>query len=230
MRKLEYYEPKFFEFYNARISFIEENCLKTIEGLILSCCCLDSLAGYCFGGKSSLDRFQRLIYEYSGNAEYWHRISLPLLKEHYNKNGKTKYSDLMRKFGVSEDNYLQIGYNVDISPDKIEVKAKNYNCVVLPFSEATRKEITDFGYSRVFWNNYRHAAIHEFLKYHDGPPHLFEEKNEVVYSHESVFDKSGNRIIESKINICFPIKFILKTLKDCLSNFKLELEKEKKTL
>jgi hypothetical protein len=206
----------FFDYFKARIDFVEQNCLKRIEGLILLCCYLDSLAGYRYGGQSTCQRFRDFIVEYSGNESAWKKVSLPLLKAHFIKNKNTTYADFVRKLGVIESNYVLQGYNVDMDIRAMEQAAEGK--IITPFSAHLKKEIADFEYVRILWREYRNPAVHEASVYRDEAPDPWGDKREPFYAHVNMWE--DGKIGRDKITFAIPAEFILTTLKCCIDKFR----------
>ena len=89
----------FFDYFRARIEFVENFCLDRIEGLILMCCYIDALAKYRYGRHGgNYERFQTFILGYSDFQDIWKKISLPLLKYHFEERDNDYYSDLLRNY------------------------------------------------------------------------------------------------------------------------------------
>jgi len=208
----------FIEYFEERVHFLESYCLERIEGLILISCCLDSLAGYVYKerGNNRYPQFKNFIITYSELHEYWNKISLPLLKKHFEKFGDTYHADFLRKMGVSESSYFQKGYNVDIPLPELMNRAGQF--IFTPFTGELIKTIERFEYTKIFWKKYRHYSIHEFRSDPDRAPNIFDEELP-FYNHETVM-ASG----EENIKMGFPMKFLILSLKNCIKNIKKELE------
>ena len=204
----------FFNYFKARAKFIKDNCLLKIEGLILMCCCLDALAVNWKSEKSSFSLFREFVIAFSGHGNIWQKISLPLLKEQFEKDGNLKYAECMRKLGVNENSYFTKGYDVDITIDEIEPRV--INDVPTPFSDGLREKINNFEYAKIFWKKYRCFSIHELRSNPEKAQNIFCETAKPYYNHESVY-KNGE-ISQGFIRIDFPPEFIFKTLTNCLYN------------
>ncbi len=210
----------FFNCFEERLKFIKTHCLDRIEGLILICCCLDALGGYCYRKRSNFKLFREFIIEYSGRKEIWTKISLPLLKEYFEHNNQPRNVEFMRKLGVNEKSYLMKDYNTDINIDEIESKATKH--IITPFSDDFKREILDFEYVRILWLKYRNPAIHEMKSNPDGAANIFEQSESVYYNHQTISE--NYKPIGEKINIDIPQPFLFKTLTQCLRNFRKHLE------
>jgi len=216
----------FFNAFRKLQKFIDDYCRDQFEfeGLILSCCYLDSLAGYKYGGESNGDRFNKFVNEYSGRREIYTKIALPiLLQEIPNLKIDSRLAIRLQQFltqeiGVKINNYVQYGYDIDIDLVSLWERLKN------KFSpaeiELLGNKIEKFQYSYLLWRNYRNPLIHE-TAIRDEAPNL--ARKEEPYYHTRLIQGGGNR----KVHFGIPRKFVFETLKDCISNFEKEcLEKQ----
>lgn len=226
MTKTERQERRnfFFDYFEERISFVENNCLGRIEGLILTCCYIDSLAGFRYGGASSKKRFRQFILSYSGLEHIWTKISLPFLKRHLELKNHDFYKPFIefieKKLGVQRRKYDDLSYNPDIDSQKLLEKA------IGMFDDRyllqMRGELTEFDYISILWKDYRNSAVHETTSKKD-EAHPLSEKAEPFYVNYTIIHDDKTKHEETRFGI--PPVFILKTLKTCLKNFKDECEK-----
>jgi len=208
----------FFDFFEERIKFIEENCLNRIEGLILSCCYLDSLAGYKYGGRSSKKKFKKFILSYSGFQSIWNRISLPLLKRCLERKNHEFYKPFIKfledKLGVKKNKYTDLSYNVDVDLQTLQEKAKGL--LEDRYLLQLKGELEEFEYTSILWRDYRNFAVHKTSSKKD-EAHPLVEKTEPFYVNYGIME--GNKITREETLFGIPPIFILNTLKACLKNF-----------
>jgi hypothetical protein len=208
----------FFDFFEERIKFIEENCLNRIEGLILSCCYLDSLAGYKYGGRSSKKKFKKFILSYSGFQLIWNRISLPLLKRCLERKNHEFYKPFIKfleeKFGVNKSKYGDLSYNVDVDLQILQEKAKGQ--LENEYFLQLKGELEAFEYTSILWRDYRNSAVHKTSSKKD-EAHQLAEKTEPFYVNYGILEDS--KIVREETRFGIPTIFILNTLKACLKNF-----------
>jgi hypothetical protein len=211
---------RFFSFFHDRLEFIENSCMERIEGWILMCCYIDSIGGYRFPNLRVGLRFKNIILEYSSKKDFWKKISLPLLKRNLLESDRVKhdyYESLFRKLGMIESNYIQRGYNTDVTIFELEDKAKNVVCT--PFSDELRKKFEEFEFINILYNQYRNCAVHATFIDAKRAPDLWKDEDEPHYEHvHPDFNKIGKT--EGEVWFSFPEKFILKTLQECLDGLK----------
>lgn len=191
------------------------------------CCCLDALSGYCLRNcgldtlspppkkrKKEFYRFKEFVLEFSGEKELWIKISLPLLKEHFDTKNNNLYSEFIRKLGVNENSYLMKDYDVDMAMALLEEKAKDY--VETPFSNSMRDNILRYEYIKLLWDKYRCFAVHEYRSFPEKAPNIFNQNSKPYYNHETpLFGRGGGK----RVKIDFSHQFIFNTLRQCLFNF-----------
>jgi len=205
----------FFDAFRKLQKFIDEYCRGEFEfeGLILSCCYLDSLAGYKYGGKSSGQRFSKFINEYSGKKECWTKIALPILLQDIPKLGiDSKLSTRLKRFlnqgmKVRPANYTKYGHNVDTDWHSLEEQLRRE--FTSDEVESLKRKIEYYQYSYLLWQNYRNPAIHETAKRNHA--------NNIAGAKEPYYHGGY-----SKVRFGIPEEFIFETLQNCISNFEKE--------
>jgi hypothetical protein len=213
----------FFNFFKDRVKFIKQHCLNKvngrIEGILLCSCCIDALAVNRYGGRSKCAKFAKFITKYSGLEHTYDKISLPLLKQSVesetNQDSKNKelVEFLKKDLGVNIRKYHDTSYNVDIPYQELEkkIRTKFGN----KYFTEIRDKITKFRYSNIFWEHYRCASVHKLS--HKGEPANLAKKEEPYY-----FVWSSLNTSKSQIQFGIPIVFMLKTLENCIENWRKE--------
>lgn len=213
----------FFDFFVDRVQFIKQHCLNNIkgriEGILLCCCCIDALAVYRYGRGSNSDKFAQFMRTYSGLEESYEKISLPLLKESLESETKEnprneEFAEFLKKdLGVNIRKYHFTDYNVDIPYQELEKKTR------VKFGNEyftqIKDEIMRFRYSRVLWEYYRCASVHELR--HKGEPFNLAKKEEPYY-----FVCSDLSTSKDEIQFGIPVQFMLRTLEKCIERWKEE--------
>lgn len=209
----------FFEYYEARVAFVEETCLERIEGLLLMCCYLDALAGYRFGGKSSGERFRKFILEHGNTTAIWQKISLMSL---YNDMVEKKvlfpagFDHLLGRQWGHILNFCQLNFNPDIDVEELERRSEGI--VASPWSEALKRDVEQYEYTRILWRTYRTNAVHETSIDADAAPMgLGSDEHVPFYRHINMMKDA--KIVLEAVRLRIPPKFILATLKECLNSF-----------
>lgn len=214
----------FFDYFEERISFVEKNCLGKIEGLILTCCYIDSLAGFKYGGRSSKKRFKKFILSYSGLQHIWTRISLASLKQHLEEKNHDFYRPMVefleKKLGVQRRKYDELSYNPDVDLQTLQQTAKGL--LDNTYIGRLQTELTEFQYTLILWRDYRNSAVHKASSKKDEAQQL-SVKTEPFYVNYTDSDEGKAKSEKTRFGI--PPVFILKTLKTCLKNFKDECAK-----
>src|SRR5574341_1372066 len=111
----------FIEFFSARLDFVESSCKNSIEGMILLCSYIDSLAGYRYNGKSNSQRFKRFLVEDTEQSPTWRKLSLILLRQYLEMKNLKLYSNLinvLNRLGAISSNYINLNYNPDTTTDQ----------------------------------------------------------------------------------------------------------------
>jgi hypothetical protein len=228
----EQYRAHFFEVFRGKAQFIKDFCSeRKVESVILTCCAIDALSVYKFGEPSSGRKFVNFTLQYSGLQETYEKVSLPVLKENLRPNPKKKELPPQRlqlnskiakllenKFGVIEDSYTQLDYNVDVSLDKLIDKV----AADLNVSEQSylKKIAIKYRYITLLWREYRCNAIHKSTLMADRALMNLAEKEVPYYGNEII---SENGVFVRHIpRFDIPPKFMISTLENCI--MKLESE------
>jgi len=209
----------FFDYFRARLEFIQENGLNEnmnqIEGLILMSCYLDSLAGYRYGEKSSGKRFRDFVLEFSGQREIWTRVALPLLEYRLQAEGKDSMASVVRSMGTEVESRMRT-YEEDLRyGDMLE---KIYDSNERQWFEREAKSVKGYEYVSILWERYRCKSVHEASSDPDRAESLHGEKNMPFYAQYLDEPKPG-LILSSEWHFCIPNVFIYSTLTNCMSNF-----------
>jgi len=217
----------FFWCYDDTINFVENKCLDRIEGVIILCCCLDSLAGYRYGGTSRKNRFQQFLVEHSNQADIWRKVSVIRLRQELEARNHEYYQNMinfLRRQGAITSNYSGLDYNPDVDYDTLMNKASE--SLSKDYLESLNKDILEFEYSSILWNDYRNQAIHERTLGNDKAINI-GDKTIPYYSNEIPL-KGGK--IQTKTHFAIPPCYILETLKNCIAGFKKYIEENKITI
>jgi hypothetical protein len=211
----------FFNFFKDRVQFIKQHCLDgiqgRIEGIVLCCCCIDALAASRYRGWGVYRRFTEFIEKYSGLEQTYDKISLPLLKENLESETDEDWENLVnfleKDLGVMTRKYGNTSYNVDIPCPKLEKKIRTKFGIV--YFTKIKDKILKFRYVDIFWKRYRCASVHQLM--HEGEPHNIAKKEEPYY-----FGCSTSSTSKKEIRFGIPIVFMLKTLENCIENWRTE--------
>ncbi len=208
----------FFDFFKERLNFVNINCLERIEGIILLCSYIDSLAGYTYGGNSSYIRFKKFLIECTTQSNTWKKVSLILLRQ-YTESRDFKYYDdlinLLNRLGARTSDFINLDNNPDIHTEELlsECKAKihtdKYNLIL--------KDIEKFDYTAILWNAYRNASVHESA--------IQLEQAMNIKNHEIPYYSNLNKFINGKLEpqqTCFGIPpiFLIRTIESGLESIR----------
>jgi len=218
----------FFDFFEARIEFIKQACLDRIEGTILVCCYLDSLAGYRYGGASGRDRLKRFLTEHTDQADVWRKVSLILLRQHFETKDHPFFDGMinfLNKLGASTDNFLNLDFNPDICIDTLFDRAREE----LPGDDLRQMQhdIHEFEYSSILWNEYRNPSVHETVVSINRAMNLADNE-EPFYSNMNVME--GGKITRTITCFDIPPTFLVRTIETGLRSFKELIEKGECTM
>jgi hypothetical protein len=216
MTDLEWKIEHFFNAFCKWHDFVTNECNDRIEGLILSCVFLDSLAGYKFGPGNVNQRFINFMLDYSGQRMFYEKVSLPklryeLIKRFGPKDIKTKV--LNDNFQLDEWFFTTRGYCVDVN--ELELRQKLSSQLQQAEVNIVIKLDSDFHYVQILYDDYRCKLVHEAripitmnLWESDEPYYVNILKNGGV----------GNQRTYFRI----PPIFIIRTFKNCIDNFRQE--------
>lgn len=212
----------FFKFFEERVRFVAESCLERIEGTILMCSYLDSLAKYRYGGESTGKRFRAFILEFGNSSGSWQKISLWQLQRDI-ESGKVQFPDsvtfsslLNRKCG-SYSNFHQLGFNPDMEVSALEKESAEY--MPVPWDEKLKERVARYEYVAILWQ-YRNLAVHETVFHHEAVLQGMGDETIPYYRTISLSPKEpgGSRTREVWFRI--PPYFVLKTLRESIEKFK----------
>jgi hypothetical protein len=202
----------FFNAYYNCYKFIIDQCNDRIEGSILSCVYLDSLAGYKYENTTNKVRFIEFVLNYSGQLDIYEKISLPKLRYFLKGNHQSAQylSILEANFKLDEYYFTQKGHCQDLSisdlRNKLNGKISNIDL------EDLIEIADDFKYANILYKDYRCKLIHELRKPIDA--NLWDRKVP-YYINISKINGIDNE------HTCFriPPEFISDTLKRCIDNY-----------
>jgi len=212
----------FFEFLNARIKFVREDCLGTIEGMILLTCYLDALAGYRYGRNDRGKKFGKFLIHYSGAKDTWTKISLVNLYDRLFKDQDAECKQLAESVFSKHRLGNFINFDGTFNPDCDRATLMEGLSLQLSKNTLTRLEkvVSRFEYSSILWHYYRGDSVHETLL-----PGPFPTDNGPFdaphYSTEGVM-RDDNWVTAVKFHL--PFEYILETVEVCLRQFKRECE------
>ncbi|OGC88966.1 MAG: hypothetical protein A2142_04185 [candidate division Zixibacteria bacterium RBG_16_48_11] len=233
----------FFDYFRQRLAFVKEHCTKhNLEAVILSCCALDGLSAYRYGGKSNLKRFLQFVLEYSGLKEDYLKVSLPLLKQDAEKllgseanipNDKKARIErfiefLENQLGVKDEEYTRLSYDVDMPIESLKNKLWSrqrngeYDQTLLLIKDILKKELLDYTYIAILWREYRCLAVHESALKRDKAGINLGKKIVPYYVNENII--KSDRIFRSIPRFDIPPQFIISTLENCINNLEKEWE------
>jgi hypothetical protein len=215
MKELELNINHFFKAYYDWHSFITSQCKERIEGLILACTYLDSLAGYKYGKHNIKKRFANFVLNYSGQRHIYEKVSLPKLRYKLKMGEKTIHLKLLSiveaNFKLNEYYFTTRGHCVDLSVEDLR-NCLSGKTITSEFEELI-KIAGEFKYIDVLYEDYRCKLIHESRKPMD--MNLWDS-TEPYYI--NIF--KGDDLEHTCFRI--PSQFICGTLKSCIDNFKAE--------
>jgi len=208
----------FFEFYRARLEFVKANCIDRIEGIILLCSYLDSLAGYRYSGSSSVVRFRRFLIEDTDHADTWRKVSLILLRQYVEDKNLQIYSKLIQvlnRLGAATSNFVNLSYNPDISFESLLTECKNE---LSSEQVATFKaEFKRFEYSAILWNAYRNASVHETAIQLNQAMNI-SQREVPFYSNQDIIE--DGKTLATRTCFDIPQSFLISTIESGLLKLK----------
>lgn len=207
----------FFEFYNERLKFIKENSFDRIEGVILICSYIDALSGYRYGGASCKSRFTKFVLEYTNQSDIWNKISLILLRQHFEYKNDDFYNQIiifLNKLGAISSSFIDLNYNPDISIDNYYNLAEK--SLEVKYLHILKSDIEEYKYCNILWNYFRNYSVHNTSIGFDRAMNI---ANKVVpfYSNQNKIE--NKKIVETKTCFDIPFDFLVLTLENCLTNF-----------
>ena len=205
----------------------------------MTCCALDALSAYKYGGKSTFRRFANFILEYSGFREKYLKVCLPELKltiQQILSRGTlvSEQDKLLKKF----EGFLQEEVGVVFN----EYPSPVVSTIDIPFRLLKSKAVSAFGtdefaraidltiksagvpneeyftYIGILWKDYRCLGVHE----------MSLKKGSVVYDsifplrepyYSSVSERLDDKFSESIPKLTIPALFMVETLENCITNF-----------
>lgn len=209
----------FFEFYQARIKFVKANCIDRIEGTILLCSYLDSLAGYRYSESSSATRFRRFLIEDTDQTDTWRKVSLILLRQYVEEKNLQAYSKLIQvlnRLGAVTSNFFILNHNPDISLESLltECKSELSSEQITTFRRA---EFKRFEYSAILWNAYRNASVHETTVQLNQAMNI-AEREVPFYSNRYIIE--DGKIVATRTCFDIPPSFLISTIESGLFKLK----------
>jgi len=199
----------FVECFEDRIAFVKQNCMDRVEGVMLLTAHLDALAGYCYWRSSSLERFKDLLCDYSGDAETWSKVSLYTLYVELISKDKDKLRELGENlFTRLEIHKYDRHFNADCSlqalRESLDIEPKGF-----------MKVVQKCDYASILWS-LRNEAVHESLDRNKPFLNPFGQGHEPSAPY---YDCGNVEFVQVK-KFIIPNSYILRTLEDCLRNFR----------
>jgi len=213
---------RFIEYFEARVEFLKSKCEDRIEGYILACCYLDSLAGYRYGGQSNFARFRKFLIESTDQADVWRRVSLILLRHYVESKDNPIFqglAGLLAKLGAIETNFINLSFNPDIALESLLTKCSEE---LSPSEIQTHmSDIRRFEYAAILWQAYRNAVVHETAVGIKQALNL-ADRDTPFYSNENVV--SGNTITGLYTRFDIPSSFLIATIESGLRRLRCDVE------
>ncbi len=207
----------FFDFFQARLEFVRSHCIDRIEGVILLCSYVDSLAGYRYGGTTGPARFKKFLIEDTLYSETWRKVSLILLRQYLEKKELKLYAkaiEVLNQLGARTSNFRDLNYNPDIP---LELLLNEFS------KSLSRKEITffqkdfeRFQYSAILWNCYRNSSVHESAVGLKKAMNLTDQ-SEPFYSNEHS-GHDGSILDHTRFDI--PMQFLVRSIESGLQKLR----------
>jgi hypothetical protein len=206
----------FFSAFNKWHEFVINECNDRIEGLILSCVFLDSLAGYKLGPGNVNNRFVNFILDYSGQRKLYEKVSLPklrydLIKRYGPNDSKTKA--LESNFQLDEFYFTTQGHCVDVNWTELkETLSSQLGQVEV---DTLQKLANNFTYVQILYDDYRCKLVHEARV----PLTMNISESEEPYYINILMSED---IKDQRTLFRIPPTFIIGTLRNCIDNFREE--------